>query len=234
MKTPYPYYIWQYIINEMLDTNTYLLKVQQSNNNLILNIEYNRTKIGIHVDISTDYTIDEYITITVYMLPIIKSKNIIFKKSNHFIHVTTEMIQFLTKKYPSSDDIIDLSESTIDVLIKTLEKELSFTPTQSTYWMYEPLTLHPGCYRLSFSDGTEYIGKSNHLFRRLSEHLRAPYSSEIERVWIYPLSKNQRQNDDLWLFEHELISHYGTFENGRNKNRGVLINPRKFQGDDFQ
>lgn len=213
-------YNWSICINELLDANIPITTIKQTDNELIIK----STKLNVILVFNYDNN-NDLIKLTINDV----KKNIRFEYKDHIYNIAISAVQFIKKHYPLKNYSLDYMSTTVSTLIKVLERKLSLNKYHNNYWINEPTITYPGCYKLLFFDNTEYIGQSISLKRRLSEHLSKNYGSEIKEITIYPINNDSITKEELLLFEQELISHFATYEDGRNKNRGQLINPQKLQ-----
>jgi hypothetical protein len=195
---------WSYVINELIciqnlnQSKFKINKIKQSLLDLKLNITFENSDLLISITYLSE---DEY-ELKIPTLKIVIQSDI--------VNLTSELCFKILKC--STTPTMSVHHTTIDIIIKVLEKELDLkTFTHHTYHS-------PGCYRLVFSDQTMYIGQSIDLGRRLMQHLYATYGSDIVKIFIYPIP--DATTSELDMIEKDLIDHYDTYQNGRNNTRG--------------
>lgn len=195
---------WSYVINELIyiqnlnQSKFKINKIKQSLLDLKLNITFKNSDLLISITYLSE---DEY-ELKIPTLKIVIQSDI--------VNLTSELCFKILKC--SATPTMSVHHTTIDIIIKVLEKELDLkTFTHHTYHS-------TGCYRLVFNDKTMYIGQSIDLGRRLMQHLYAIYGSDIVKIFIYPIP--DATAPELDMIEKDLIDHYDTYQNGRNNTRG--------------
>lgn len=195
---------WSYVINELIyiqnlnQSKFKINKIKQSLLDLKLNITFENKD---HLISITYLSEDEYE---------LKIPTLNISTQSDIVNLTSELCFKILKC--STTPTMSVHHTTIDIIIKVLEKELDLkTFTHHTHHS-------PGCYRLVFSDKTMYIGQSIDLGRRLMQHLYATYGSDIVKIFIYPIP--DATTAELDMIEKDLIDHYDTYQNGRNNTRG--------------
>ena len=195
---------WSYVINELIyiqNLNQSKFKINKIKQSL-LDLKLNITFENIDLLISITYLSEDEYELKIPTLKIVIQSDI--------VNLTSELCFKILKC--STTPTMSVHHTTIDIIIKVLEKELDLkTFTHHTHHS-------PGCYRLVFSDKTMYIGQSIDLGRRLMQHLYATYRSDIVKIFIYPIS--DATTAELDMIEKDLIDHYDTYQNGRNNTRG--------------
>ena len=195
---------WSYVINELIyiqDLNQpkfKMNKIKQSLQDLKLNITFENKD---HL-ISIAYLSDDEYELKIPTLNIYNQSDI--------VNLTSELCFKILKC--STTSIMSVHHTTIDIIIKVLEKELDLKT-----FTHHPHH-NPGCYRLVFNDQTMYIGQSIDLGRRLMQHLYATYGNDIVKIFIYPIP--DATTSELDMIEKDLIDHFDTYQNGRNNTRG--------------